>query len=99
MSYPNHLSADSYDGVIDGITFKWGPNAIITLPSNAQLFNVDKIALKAATEHVAHASAKRLGKTRVRIMYSTIHVLTYIIYIFLRYSNCLLGAHSQIRQP
>ncbi|EEH48780.1 uncharacterized protein PADG_04859 [Paracoccidioides brasiliensis Pb18] len=68
MSFPNHLPADSYEGTIDGITVKWGPNAITHLPCNAKVFKVDQAALKGATEQMAHASAKRLGKTGVRIM-------------------------------
>ncbi|EEH33962.1 hypothetical protein PAAG_05011 [Paracoccidioides lutzii Pb01] len=68
MSFPNHLPADSYEGTIDGITVKWGPNAITNLPDNAKVFKVDQAALKDATEQVAYASAKRLGKTGVRIM-------------------------------
>ncbi|GIK02943.1 hypothetical protein Aspvir_007008 [Aspergillus viridinutans] len=68
MSFPNRLPTGSYEGTIDGVTIKWGPNAITHLPDDAKVFNVDQAALKGATEHIAHASAKRLGKTGVRIL-------------------------------
>lgn len=74
MSFPNRLPLDSHEGTIDGVTVKWGPNAIANLPANADQFKVDQAALKGATEHVAHASAKRLGKTGARILYTVIHV-------------------------
>ena len=75
MSFPNCLSADSYEGTIDGITIRWGPSAIDALPRDARAFEVDQVALKGATEHVVHASAKRLGKTGVKILYVVIHIL------------------------
>ncbi|KAL4914832.1 hypothetical protein BDW62DRAFT_204196 [Aspergillus aurantiobrunneus] len=78
MSFPNRLPADSYEGTIDGISVQWRSNAIENLPDNADTFMVDAAALKGATEHLAHASAKRLGKETVRIMYvimSLIHTL------------------------
>lgn len=75
MSFPNRLPADSYEGTIDGIAIKWGPNAITNLPQNAEAFKADQAAFKGATEHLARASAIRLGKTGVRILYVFIHVL------------------------
>lgn len=65
MASSNHLPADSYEGTIDGITVKWGPNAITNMRGNAKVFKLYQAALKGATEHVAHASATRLGKTGV----------------------------------
>ncbi|PGH17969.1 hypothetical protein AJ80_04590 [Polytolypa hystricis UAMH7299] len=67
------------NGTVDGIIVKWGPNAITNLPNDAKVFKVDQTALKGATEHVAHASAKRLGKTGVRILYAVIPVLISIV--------------------
>ncbi|KAG5290291.1 hypothetical protein I7I48_09875 [Histoplasma ohiense] len=68
MSFPNCLPADSYEGTIDDITIKWGPSAISNLAENAKLFQVEQTSLEGATEHVAQASAKRLGKIGVRIL-------------------------------
>lgn len=78
-SFPNRLPVYSYEGTIDGIAIRWGDGAIANLPDNASGFNADQSELKGATEHLAHASAKRLGKTRVRIMYVVIHALISII--------------------
>ncbi|KAJ5274592.1 hypothetical protein N7497_005195 [Penicillium chrysogenum] len=69
MSFPNCLPANSYEGTIDGITIRWGPNAIGKLPLDAGSFQVDPVALKGATEHVAHACGKRVGRTGVKILY------------------------------
>ncbi|PYH98666.1 hypothetical protein BO71DRAFT_405979 [Aspergillus ellipticus CBS 707.79] len=68
MAYTNILSADSYEGTVDGITIKWGPNAKTRLPTDASIFGVDAVAMKAATEHFAHVSAKRLDKTTAIIL-------------------------------
>ncbi|PGG99603.1 hypothetical protein AJ79_08463 [Helicocarpus griseus UAMH5409] len=66
MSFPNHLDANSYEGEIDGISVRWKPQAITRLHDNSRSLGVDRAALKAATEHVAHACAKPLSKTGVK---------------------------------
>ncbi|PGH17441.1 hypothetical protein AJ80_04811 [Polytolypa hystricis UAMH7299] len=60
MAYPNRLAADIYDGDIDGIRDR--------LDEDADARAADRSSLKAITEHLAHACAKRLQKSRVRIL-------------------------------
>lgn len=70
VSFPNHLDPDSYEGTIDGIRIKWNLNSRCRLPLKAGRFNIAPNELKAATEHLAHASAKRLSKTGATIWYA-----------------------------
>lgn len=72
MSLLNTIPAESYVGIIDGISVVWGPNAIANLPTNAEAYKVELNALKSATEKVAVACARRIGKTSVRILYEAI---------------------------
>ncbi|KAJ5210784.1 hypothetical protein N7472_000923 [Penicillium cf. griseofulvum] len=67
MRYLNNLPADAIEGTIDGITIRWSNNGNFNLPGNASKFKIDPGDMKRATEHVAHACAKRLGKTEVRL--------------------------------
>ncbi|OJJ73957.1 hypothetical protein ASPBRDRAFT_194853 [Aspergillus brasiliensis CBS 101740] len=68
MLFPNSLHPNVYEGTVDGIIISWGPNAIDRLTTNAQDLFIDRTGLKAMTEHLGHACAKRLGKNIVRIM-------------------------------
>ncbi|KKZ67270.1 hypothetical protein EMCG_07038 [[Emmonsia] crescens] len=74
-NHRNHLAADCYKGEIDHIYLEWAPNAIDRLPTDARVYNIDEIALKSITEHLVHASAKRLGRKEVRI-YGSFHSTT-----------------------
>ncbi|PGH29111.1 hypothetical protein GX50_08140 [[Emmonsia] crescens] len=74
-NHPNHLAADCYKGEIDHISLEWSPNSIKRLPADAKVFSIDEIALKSITEHLAHASAKRLERKKVRI-YGSFHSTT-----------------------
>lgn len=54
--------------MIEGILIKWTTASKARLPNDAILFKKDVGKLKAATEHVALASAQWLQKHTVRIM-------------------------------
>lgn len=97
MEFPNHLAAHSYEGKIGGIEVSWHPNAQTRLQNQADLRIVEMPALKAATEHLAHRCAERLGKTEVRIMYGWLHD-NYSIASLITFSR-LLGHHSTIQPP
>ncbi|KAJ5203814.1 uncharacterized protein N7498_004693 [Penicillium cinerascens] len=97
MAALNTIPAASYVGTIDGISVVWGPNAIANLPTNAEAYKVKLNVLKSATEKVAVACARRIGKTSVRILYEAIlnpgfgHIH--------EYPNCLAGARFTTRPP
>lgn len=78
MSFPNCLAADVYEAKIGDILIQWGPNAKANLSADAQAIDVNEADMKAATEHLAHASAERLGKTKAKILYAIIRVLIVI---------------------
>ncbi|KAL2813009.1 hypothetical protein BJX63DRAFT_432297 [Aspergillus granulosus] len=77
MSTPISLPTTSYEGNIDGVSIMWSSNAIDRIPINAVSVDVDQLALKSVTERVALASAKRLNKTKVKIL-GTFHKTTTI---------------------
>ena len=58
MAFTNCLPLDLYEGMIEGITIKWTPKAKARLPENARKFEKDLGKIRAATEHVAYASAR-----------------------------------------
>ncbi|KAJ5384137.1 hypothetical protein N7517_002048 [Penicillium concentricum] len=60
MLFTNFLPNDADEGTIDDIAIHWGPNGLTRLVQNAEAFNLPQVDLKHATEHVAHACAKRL---------------------------------------
>ncbi|KAL4963730.1 uncharacterized protein BDV14DRAFT_201458 [Aspergillus stella-maris] len=68
MAHTNHLSQNIWEGAVDGITINWHPNAKKRLEEHAEDLDAEAEALKHATEHFAHACAKRLGKTSLKIM-------------------------------
>ncbi|KAJ5799845.1 uncharacterized protein N7518_001913 [Penicillium psychrosexuale] len=72
MSLQNTIPAESYSGTLDGISFFWSPNAIFNLPGSAATYQAELNVLKSATEQVAVACARRIGKTSVRILYEAI---------------------------
>ncbi|KAK2756952.1 hypothetical protein FQN54_004920 [Arachnomyces sp. PD_36] len=77
MSFPNCLAADCYEGDINGIGLEWADNAKSRLPEHASQRGLNATPVKALTEHLAHSTAVRLGKNRVRIM-GTLHDTTTI---------------------
>jgi hypothetical protein len=81
MSSATGLLPNSYEGIIDGIEVKWGPNAIRNLPQNAQSLSQDPIAMKKVTESMSVACAKRLGKTTIRILYVLVWHLGIILIV------------------
>lgn len=62
MEFTSCLFLDVYEGIVEGITIEWTPKAKARLPENARNFEKDLADMKTVTEHVAHASAKRLEK-------------------------------------
>ncbi|KAK2798276.1 hypothetical protein FQN50_008881 [Emmonsiellopsis sp. PD_5] len=75
MAYPNRLAEHSYEGHIDGIHVEWADNAKTRLDEKAKDLRGNPTTAKAATEHLAHSCAKRLGKDRIRIL-GTFHNTT-----------------------
>ncbi|KAL4788780.1 hypothetical protein BDV19DRAFT_77872 [Aspergillus venezuelensis] len=68
MAHTNHLPQNIWEGAVDGITINWHPNAKKRLEEHAEDLDAEAEALKHATEHFAHACAKRLGKTSLKII-------------------------------
>ncbi|PLN76181.1 hypothetical protein BDW42DRAFT_26134 [Aspergillus taichungensis] len=68
MSFANALPVDSYEGTANGLCIVWTKGAAARLPGDASKWSVDPALMKGATEHVAHATATRLGKPTVVIM-------------------------------
>lgn len=66
--FPYSLDPSTFQGTVDGIYMTWNQNGQTNLSSDSAKLSVRAGALKAATEHVAHACAKRLRKNRVRIL-------------------------------
>lgn len=72
---PTCLPEEKYEGSIGGIVIKWTPAAVSRLPSDAKNYELDDVALKAATEIVAYTSAQQRSQTGAVILYVLIHVL------------------------
>ncbi|KAJ5087254.1 hypothetical protein N7456_010870 [Penicillium angulare] len=79
MAFPNSLDAGIWETREEEkeekkkkgeITMEWHENAKVALPENARRCRTDEAQLKAATEHFADATAKRLGKAHVKILRS-----------------------------
>ena len=89
-TFANHLPPKEYHGHIEGVDISWTPRAVSRLPADALLYGENELDLKAATESVVHASARRHNQTRAVILYVLIHVLITNI----RCSNRLIEGHS-----
>ena len=60
MSYPYHLSSDSYDGQIGGIRVRWQESAVSKLVDLASESGVSLETIKALTEYFVYNCASRL---------------------------------------
>ena len=89
-TFANHLPPKEYHGHIEGVDISWTPRAVSRLPADALLYGENELDLKAATESVVHASARRHNQTRAVILYGLIHALITNI----RCSNRLIEGHS-----